>query len=172
MAEGFELHLERILVEPYEAAERVLRAGSQEWLPGFAKEGEQVTAELAYEQAGRRVSRRIAVELGAVQLFAYGVSVRIKWRAARHPDLYPELEGHLRLERRRPAGCSLRLDARYVPPGGRLGASVDKAVLHRIAESSVGDFTDRVVQALSNPAQARPETSVDQPSPQNPSTGG
>jgi hypothetical protein len=170
VAEGFELHLERILEEPYEQAERVLRGGPQQWLPGFAMEGQQVTAGLAYERAGRRVSRRIAVELGAVQLFAYGVSVRIKWRAARHSRFYPELEGHLRLERRQPAGCRLRLDARYVPPGGRVGASVDKAVLHRIAESSVEDFTDRIAQALSNPARAQPGTSVDRQSRQDPST--
>lgn len=159
MTEDFELHLERGLDLPYEAAEPVLRAGPRAWLPGFAQEGEHTTSELAFEQSGGRVTRRIEVQLGSVQLFAYGVAVRIEWAGARHPQLYPRLEGHLRLERRQPAGSTLRFDASYDPPAGPLGAAVDRAVMHRVAESSVADFVDGVAAALARGAQgsqARP----------------
>ncbi|HUZ89731.1 MAG TPA: hypothetical protein VMU49_07870 [Candidatus Acidoferrales bacterium] len=154
MREGFELHLLRVLSGPYETLESVLRAGPQEWLPGFTRQGQANTAEISVEQAGRRIRRRIVVTTGNVERYAYGVTVRIQWRAARHAELYPELEGHLRLERRQPAGCSLRLDARYSPPGGRLGASIDQAVLHKLAESSVGGFLDRVTGLLDHGGQA------------------
>lgn len=148
MADRSELHLMTVLEAPYESMEQVLREGPQAWLPGFEQEGDRVTAELAAEQSHRRIKRRIEVETGPVQRFAYGVTVRLEWRAARHSELFPELEGHLRLERRQPAGCTLRLDARYVPPGGSVGATVDRALMHRIAESSVQDFLDRVASLL------------------------
>ncbi|MBO0703315.1 MAG: hypothetical protein J2P38_10310, partial [Candidatus Dormibacteraeota bacterium] len=78
----------------------------------------------------------------------YGVTVRVEWKGAEHPRLYPALEGHLRLERQQPAGCRLRFDARYDPPAGRLGAAADRALMHRVAQSSVADFTDRVAGLL------------------------
>jgi hypothetical protein len=105
MAGDFELHLQRSLDESYEAVVKVLKAGSQAWLPEFAQEAETMTAELAFDQAAQHVRRRVAIELGTIQLFAYGMTVRIQWRAARRPHLYPELEGHLRLDRRQPDGC-------------------------------------------------------------------
>jgi hypothetical protein len=157
MAGDFELHLQRSLDESYEAVVKVLKAGPQAWLPEFAQEAETVTAELAFDQAGGHVRRRVAVELGTVQLFAYGVTVRIQWKAAEHPNLYPRLEGHLRLERRQPTGCRLRFDVRYTPPAGRLGTSVDRALMHRVAESTVENFLDRVARRL---VRGREEASV------------
>jgi hypothetical protein len=148
MADRMEIHLERVIEEPYAALETALRAGPARWLPGFDDEGERVTGELIYEQAGGRVKRRIEVRPGPVQRFAYGVTVRIEWKAAQHSEFYPELEGHLRLERRQPSGSILRLEARYAPPGGWLGTTVDRALMHRVAESSVRDFLARVADLL------------------------
>ena len=148
MAEGFELHLERTLSADYDTAVGVLRAGPERWLPGFAAEGERLTAELAFDQAGRRIGRRIEVALGTVQPFAYGVTVRVQWQAVRRPHLYPTLDGHLRLEPGQDAGCRLRFDVRYVPPAGKLGASVDRALLYRVADATVADFLDRVAAFL------------------------
>lgn len=150
MAERLELHLERVLDRPYEELESALRAGPDRWLPGFRREGETGICELAYEQAGIRVRRRIEVRVGSVQRFAYGVTVHVRWKAARHSALYPELDGHLRLERRQPSGSRLRFDASYVPPGGRLGRAADRALLHHIAEASVRDFLARVAERLAS----------------------
>lgn len=148
MAGDFEVHEERSLEADYPAAERVLRAGPQEWLPGFVQEGERLTSEIGFEELGRRVTRRVDVVLGSVQPFAYGVTVRVEWKGAVHPQLYPSLEGHLRLERRQPAGSRLRFDVRYEPPAGPLGAAADRALMHHVARSSVADFTDRVAGLL------------------------
>ena len=151
MSERPELHLERTLEAPIESVERVLRAGPRHWLPGCAESGGRITAVLRYQQGGRHIERTIEVEVGPVQRFAYGVSVRIEWRAARHAELYPELEGHLRLERRDPSGARLRFDARYAPPAGQVGAVADRALMHRVARASVDDFVDRLAAALVEP---------------------
>ncbi len=145
-----ELHLEELLDEQYEMLEPVLRAGPEQWLPGFSRDRDRITGELAYEQAGRRIKRRIEVRVGPVQRFAYGVTAQVRWKAARRSELYPELEGHLRLEPRRPSGSRLRLDARYAPPGGKLGATVDRVVMHHVAEASVRDFLSRVSRQLAS----------------------
>lgn len=148
MTDAPELHLERVLEGPYDSAEATLRKGPKAWLPGFEAVGDRVTGELTYRQAGRRVSRRIEITVGPVQRFAYGVTVRLEWQAADHARLYPTLDGHLRLERGQPSGAVLRLAARYRPPGGRVGATADRTVLHRVAEASVTDFLERIAKNL------------------------
>lgn len=107
-----------------------------------------MSGELAIERAGARVSRRTEVQVGPVQRFAYGVTIQVRWKGQRHPDLYPELEGHLRVEPHEPSGADLRFDARYVPPGGRVGATVDRALMHHVAESSVRNFVACVAERL------------------------
>lgn len=150
MSDAPELHLERQLDTPYDSADAVLRRGPEAWLPGYEARGDKVTGELAFRQAGRRVGRRIEIEVGPVQLFAYGVTVHIEWRAADLAELFPTLDGHLRLERGQPSGALLRLAARYRPPGGRVGATADRALLHHVAESSVEDFLDRIAEKLAS----------------------
>jgi hypothetical protein len=144
----FELHLERALDAPLEQVAAALHEGPARWLPGFRREGERQTAELTWPRMGSGIARRIEVETGPVQRFAYGLTVHVRWKAATHAELYPELDGHLRVEGRKPSGSSLRFDARYIPPGGRLGATVDRTVMHRVAEGSVEDFLERVSRLL------------------------
>lgn len=148
-ADPLELHMHRVIEKPYDEMEARLQSGPEIWLPGFERKGNQMTGELAYEQGGNRIKRRTEVRVGPVQRFAYGVTVQIGWKGARHPELYPELDGHLRLERRQPSGSSLRFDARYKPPGGRIGATVDRALMHHVAESSVQGFLAQVAELLS-----------------------
>ncbi len=148
MAEPLELHVERRVAAAYEAVENGLREGPEAWVPGLRRDGDRMTAELEYRQRGAGIRRRIELEVGPVQRFAYGVTVHVRWRGAGHPELYPDLEGHLRAERVEDGTTHLRFDARYVPPAGRLGATVDRAVMHRVAESSVENFVDRVAERL------------------------
>lgn len=148
MPDPAELHLAREVDVPYDQVEAALRAGPERWVPGLRRDGDRLTTELAYAQAGTRIERRIELEVGPVQKFAYGVTVHVRWRGAGRPQLYPELEGHLRAEPRPEAGSTLRFDVRYTPPAGRLGATVDRALMHRVAESSVRDFLDRVTRLL------------------------
>lgn len=148
MADEAELHVERIVERPYVAVEARLREGPGQWLPGFRRDGDRMTGELAYERAGARISRRTEVRVGPLQRFAYGVTIQVRWRGARHPELYPELEGHLRVEPHDPSGATLRFDARYAPPGGRVGAAVDRALMRHVAESSVRDFVAGVAERL------------------------
>lgn len=150
VADPIELHLHRLIKRPYETVEARLAGGPERWLPGFAFSRGRVTGELSYEQAGALIRRRIEVHVGPVQRFAYGVTVQVGWKGAQHPELYPQLDGHLRLEPQQPTGTTLRFDARYTPPAGRLGATINRAVMHRVAESTVDGFLTRVVEQLAS----------------------
>jgi hypothetical protein len=143
-----ELHFEAAVERPLNQLEPLLREGPEAWLPDVQWEDGQPTVEIAVEEGGRRLGRRVRISTGTVQPFGYGVAIPISWQAVTHPNLYPKLQGALRLDRVEGGGCRLRLDANYEPPAGRVGAVADRAVLNRVAQSSVQDFFDRVVARL------------------------
>jgi hypothetical protein len=144
-----DLYLETEIPCPYEPLAEVLQSGPERWLPQAERTGEALIFEVGVGSGRRGVRRRVKVTLSRVTPFGYGVAVRIAWRAARRPELYPTLEGALRLERTDRADRSrLRFDASYQPPAGRLGVALDQALMHRVAEASLRDFVARLVEGL------------------------
>jgi maltose/moltooligosaccharide transporter len=148
-----ELHLERTIDGPLGPVVSALRAGPQEWLPDFREESGQPTTELRVDEAGQRVVRRVRLSLGTVQPSDRAVTVSVRWEAAQSPQLYPRLDGVLRIEEQ-DGHCVVRFDARYLPPAGRLGAAVDRVLMGRVARASVGDFFDRLTARLDRAAHA------------------
>jgi hypothetical protein len=148
------LHLAKTIDVPVEAVVNVLRQGPREWLPDFQEENGQPTTELRFEEMGKRVARRVRVSLGDIKSnepFGHGVSLPLEWEAVSHPNLYPRLDGTVRVEGR-DGHSELIFDARYVPPGGGLGAAVDRVLMGTVARASLGDFFDRVTARLNRPA--------------------
>ena len=47
-----------------------------------------------------------------------------------------------------PDRAQLAMSARYVPPLGAVGRTIDRALLSRVAEATVKDFLDRVADAI------------------------
>jgi len=148
-----ELHFETSIEHPYPAVAAALAEGPLAWLPEVELAPGAYTSELGIGNGESRISRRLLVRAGTAQPFAYGLIVPIEWRAVEHPERYPTLAGTLRLEPSGPARSRLRLDANYVPPAGRLGTAIDRAVLHRVAESSVKDFVEGVAARLARGAR-------------------
>jgi MFS family permease len=142
-----ELHLQKTLNRPLEPVLTALRSGPQEWLPDFKEEQGWPTSELRIEEAGQRVARRVKVTLGGLETGARGASVLLRWEALQHPQLYPRLDGTLRVDADN-GHSQIRFDARYLPPAGRLGAAVDRVLMGRVARDSVGDFFDRLTTRL------------------------
>jgi len=147
-----EFHFATSIEQPYRAVAATLAEGPLAWLPEVELAPGAYTSELGIGNGDGRISRRLLVTAGAAQPFAYGLLVPIEWRAAQHPERYPTLAGVLRLEPSGPV-CRLRLDAHYVPPAGRLGAAVDRALLHNVAETSVKEFVQRVAARLARGAR-------------------
>jgi hypothetical protein len=143
-----ELHVAVPIERPYLAVASVLDEGPLSWLPaaGLAPDGH--TSELGIGGPDGGVHRRVLVETGRAQASGDGIAVPLSLRAVEHPERYPTLSGLLRLEPAGPASSSLRLDAEYVPPGGRLGAAADRAVMRGVAEASVREFAVRVAERL------------------------
>ena len=72
----------------------------------------------------------------------------LRWTASGHAGLFPALDADLEVAPIGPGRTQLAMSARYVPPFGAVGRTIDRALLSRVAEATVKDFLDRVAEAI------------------------
>ena len=136
---------------PAERAETVLADEQGTWLPGLAEEanrhGDALLGEVGFGE-DVRVARRVAIELGDPIRMPTKMVVPLHWEAAEGTGLFPSLDADLEVAPLGPRLTQLAISARYVPPFGKLGEAIDRALLHRVAEATIKDFLDRVGEAV------------------------
>ena len=68
--------------------------------------------------------------------------------------LFPVLDADITLARAGEQAAVLTVSGAYRPPLGNLGAGVDRAIMHRIAEATIRAFTNHIGAAIAHPAAA------------------
>ncbi|HTV10733.1 MAG TPA: hypothetical protein VME20_02640 [Acidimicrobiales bacterium] len=122
------------------------------WLGPIAwaaeQDGESLLLKMWPAWASGHLAPKVRVKLGAGRERGEGLAYSLKWEAAEHPSLFPVLDGDLEIAPLGRDRCRLILAASYVPPLGALGRRLDRALLHRVAESTVRSFLQRLATAL------------------------
>jgi len=141
-----ELHL------PITKVEEALLRTPAEWIPGLAssaeEHGDQLLAEVGFPVGALQLGKRVEIELGAPVRTLGRTWLPVTWRATGPRGIFPALEGELEVAALGPHLSQLGLSARYKPPFGLVGESLDRALMHRVAEATVRDFVERVASVL------------------------
>lgn len=125
--------------------------GDGSWLESLAsaavEDGETHTMRVGPSWARGRLTRDVRVTLGPPRDRAGAVVVGLGWQPSSFQALFPVLNGDIELA---PidGGCRLTLSASYVPPLGEFGSHLDRALLHRVAQSTVRSFLSQVATSL------------------------
>jgi hypothetical protein len=145
----------RVFVEipvPAPSVLPLLRRLPQTLVESFAEEaidhGHAVMAEVGFPLAGPRLGKQVEIELGVPVETPSRTWLPLIWKATGAEGFFPALEGELEAA---PLGKELTqigLSARYKPPFGMLGNTLDRIFLHRVAEATVHDFIQRVAAAM------------------------
>jgi hypothetical protein len=134
-----------------EEVEQLLTRSPETWLPGIAgtanERGERLLTEVGFG-AQHRLRKEVEIEFGDPIRTLTKTILPMHWAAARSRSLFPELDADLEVAPLGTHQTQLSMSARYVPPLGGLGRAIDRAVLNRVAESTLKDFLDRVAEAL------------------------
>jgi hypothetical protein len=83
------------------------------------------------------------VDIGPVRATPEGCEVEIGWQSSSLAPLFPVFAGHLTI-----TSTELRLDGYYAPPGGEVGAVLDRAFLNIAARGTARWFLERAAAAL------------------------
>lgn len=159
------------------ALHRALAEDPGRWLPDSRQAGEGRWTTVVH---GAGVARTVVVRVSDAWQAGSTVWRTFSWDpvvTADDPErvvrYLPRLDGELGLDAVEDR-ASLVLDARYLPPGGPVGATVDALALHRVARGTVerflADIAERllVVAAGGNapacPASDRPDPDASNPS--------
>jgi hypothetical protein len=83
------------------------------------------------------------------------MTVGLRWEAAGAAgSLFPVLDANIIISPAGDESARLTLTGSYRPPLGRLGAGLDRAILHRVATATVRCLLRSVTEALVSPAPA------------------
>jgi hypothetical protein len=81
-------------------------------------------------------------------------SLPLTWEPLGLEGMLPLLDANIELGSLGEDWTQLAISARYRPPLGVLGRTVDRVLLHRAAEATLKDFLDRVGAAITSQAEA------------------
>ncbi|MEE8602007.1 CBS domain-containing protein [Euzebya tangerina] len=109
--------------------------------------------DLSAHVAGSVKERTVRVRLGQAAPYPLGLRIPLRWVAADAQALFPTFEGAIEIEDADVNRLTVALVGSYEPPGGLVGAALDRTVLATAAEESVERLLTGLVQELSDTAQ-------------------
>ncbi len=128
---------------------------AQGWLAGLAcaagGDAESQLVRLGPSGLGQLVARDVRVRLGRATSGGTrdgGVVVPLRWEDAKRPGLFPMLDGNLEVAPLGPERSRVVLYASYRPPFDAVGRVLDQALFHRVAESTVRSFLQKMAETL------------------------
>jgi hypothetical protein len=136
---------------PADDVERALSRDPRAWLPGLAEQanykGDRLLAEVGIGGT-IGIHRTVLCERGAVVHATSKSFFSLRWTASGHPGLFPALDADIEVAPLGADRAQLAMSARYTPPLGAVGRTIDRALLSRVAEATVKDVLDRVADAI------------------------
>lgn len=136
---------------PADDVERALSRDPRRWIPRLAEQanfkGDRLLAEVGFGEA-IRLRRKVIVEIGKPIHASSKSFFPLRWTASGHAGLFPSLDADIEVASLGSDRAQLAISARYVPPLGAVGRTIDRALLSRVAEATVKDFLDRVAEAI------------------------
>ena len=118
-----------------------------------------------------RVRFREPVQHGA------SLVLTLRWEATGPSGaLFPVLDADIALVPEGDQATLIRLSGVYRPPGGAVGAGLDRAILHRVATATIRSLLGQITDAITHPAPARegpgeasgPRVMLDRPATESP----
>jgi hypothetical protein len=139
---------------PASRVEHAMLDSPADWLSTVAGEaqrrGDQLLTEVGVGPLGPKLGRRVTIQVGQPVRFPSMTSLPLVWEPVGLEGLLPRLDANLELGGLGQDRTQLAISARYRPPLGAVGRTVDRVLLHRVAEATVKDFLDRVGEAIAN----------------------
>lgn len=129
-----------------------IRADLEEFADIAYREGEQLRARVGPSAA---IAREVKLDIGLAEIHRSGLVYPVKWTASGAGLLFPELSADLILSQAGSAVTNLTLRGTYQPPLGPVGRLADRVVLGRVADATIGDWMERLAEALSAAAAIR-----------------
>jgi len=136
---------------PFRLVAAALLAHDHAWSVALDGDGGELLAKVGIRVRKLEVYKHVQLRVGVstAALHGDGLMLPVSWAAVGGPPIFPRMEGTLHVEPAATASSKLTLNASYNPPLGKLGRLIDRAVMYRLAQITMNDFTTRLAESLS-----------------------
>jgi hypothetical protein len=149
---------------PSDQVEAALLSSPWDWIPGLiedaSRQGEVLLAEVGFDTPGRRIQKKVELEIAEPVRLGFSTLLPITWRASGLTALFPVMEADVEIAGLGASRTQLSLNGRYSPPLSVVGQAVDRVLLHRVAEATTKDFLERVARRLTAGLGAEARASI------------
>lgn len=122
------------------------------WANAAYRDGEELRARVGVGGKRPFIAKTVTLDVGRPVRTPHQTTIPLAWKATGAPGLFPQMNADLTIARLGPDMAQLGFSGSYEAPGGHVGQAIDQALLHRIAESSVKGFVDRIAEAVGSGA--------------------
>lgn len=112
-------------------------------LPGNRRVRTELELPIMDGSAPGPIRKAAYIDIGMPRMVNNEVHAEVGWRSASFAPLFPVLAGELRV-----STSSITLSGAYIPPLGRVGLVIDRAVLHLVARRTARAFLTRIAARL------------------------
>jgi hypothetical protein len=124
------------------------------WADAAYRDGEDLKARVGIGGKRGVIAKTVTLDVGRPVRTPHQTTIPLSWKATGAPSLFPQMNADLTVARVGPELAQLGFSGSYEAPGGPVGQAIDEALLHRIAESSVKGFVDRIAEAIAADADS------------------
>ena len=96
------------------------------------------------------LAKTVAVQVGTTEIHGECLNLPLLWKAVGTPCLFPRVDASLEVAPIAPTLTQLTIFGRYDPPLGQLGQSLDRLLLHRVAEHTIRAFLGEMARRLTS----------------------
>jgi hypothetical protein len=143
---------------PARQVEQAMLDSPADWLSTIAGEaqrrGDHLLTEIGVGPLGPKLGRRVTIQVGQPVRFPSMTLLPVTWEPIGLEGMLPRLDANIEVGSLGEDRTQVAISARYRPPLGVLGRTVDRVLLHRVAEATLKDFLDRVGAAITSQAEA------------------
>jgi hypothetical protein len=120
----------------------------ESWGEGSYREGEALRVRIGADRKRRFAAKTVSLSMGTPTKGHATIRVPLSWVATGTPGLFPTMKADLVLARLDDDLTQVKFEGTYEPPLGTVGRVLDRGALHRVAEASVKNLVDQIVEAL------------------------
>ena len=117
-------------------------------LAGARIDGERLRARVGPAGFSSLFSKTVEIRLAPLRARGDSLVLSFRWSSIGGAPLFPRLEGELELAPLGEAQTEIQVHGQYDPPVGFLGRGLDRILLHRIAESTMRAFLNRICSSV------------------------
>ena len=117
-----------------------------DWSTDAYRNGEALRVKMGTVGSPPRIAKTITMIPGAPDRQPGNTRIPVRWEAT-DSAMFPTMDADLSIVALGADKTKLALQGNYQPPLGAVGATLDRFLLHHVAESAVKHFVDRVAEA-------------------------